>query len=69
MVKNQPNCLQKEAFTSEIQAVWVVFAGLVSQNRGFRFQRSGPTNEIKIAPWSLVEERHIRDESCISIQL
>ena len=49
MVKNQPNCLQKEAFTSEIGAVWVVFASLVSQNRGFRFQRSGPTNKIKIA--------------------
>ena len=52
VVKNQPNCLQKEAFTSEIEAVWVVFASLVSQNRGFRFQRSGPTNKIKIAPCS-----------------
>ena len=50
LVKNQPNCLQKEALTSETEAVWVVLASLVSQNRGFRFHRSGPTNKIKIAP-------------------
>ena len=50
MVKNQPNCLQKEALTSEIEAVWVILASLVTQNRGFRFHRSGPTNKIKIGP-------------------
>ena len=50
LVNNQPNCLLEVAFTSEIEAVWVVFASLVSQNRGFRFRRSGPTNKIKISP-------------------
>ena len=37
LVKTQSDCLQKEALTSEIQAVWVVFASLVGQNRVFDF--------------------------------